>query len=68
MEWIDASKKLPSLNQNVLVRSKEGHVYISAIFMQDELGNFVWLSQYDNETEEITHWMELPKAPVNNGF
>lgn len=64
MKWIDATKRLPPINHAVLVCNKEGSMYISAVFMQDKLGNFVWICQTDNEKEEVVAWLEVPEAPV----
>jgi len=62
MEWISVKDGLPEtkLDENVLVYTTSG-VVISRLVK--EYGNFVWQLPWGNFTEDVTHWMPLPKPP-----
>lgn len=75
-EWISVEDKPIPAKTPVLVATKDGTVTVCAVeywasgpnrtgqFLQSVgFGGYEW--EYDFTYEEITHWHELPKPPLN---
>jgi len=63
VKWISVNESLPEINARVIVCNQHGNIYINSIVVQNGLADSTWLSQIDNDYEEVTHWMPLPKPP-----
>jgi hypothetical protein len=68
MEWISVKKKLPKINQLVIVtnissKHKEDHWVCCGVILEDG----EWYNQFQDSSSEPaiipTHWMPLPEPP-----
>jgi hypothetical protein len=72
MEWIKTKDRLPDINEFVLCcssnRNDSYRFFVAAIC--DSQDNY-WKGPVDFdiliEKNEVTHWMEIPKLPENDG-
>ena len=66
MNWIKVEERLPEQDHPVLAYSKANKEFQVGyvIYCEDIKMPYVWTCTLVGECEEISHWMDLPKAPV----
>ncbi len=62
MEWISVKDRLPKVNIDVLVLSRDGTMSIR--YIPEESWRESWYPG-GKGIGWTTHWMELPKPPIN---
>lgn len=62
--WIPVEEKLPEGVQSVLVRRKDGGIFIWEYSPYSPTDD-IWVDEYSNvfSVYDATHWMELPEFP-----
>jgi len=60
--WISVKDRLPKIECEVLVYSKENLIQIVSYNIRNDL--FI---NYELIYDDVTHWMPLPKPPKDNG-
>ena len=62
--WISVKERLPKDLQTVLVRQKDGMMYLWMFCAQSPTDE-MWVDEYANafSVYETTHWMPLPEPP-----
>ncbi len=66
MEWINVKDRLPEFNKAVLVYKPlidivHGRIGLRTLAEYDPNGK--WYTSASKRIDDVSHWMELPKAP-----
>lgn len=63
MEWYDLSNTLPPEDENVLVVTRNGGIYINKVVYEYDDDGLGWFWEDGEDPEHLTHWTPLPSPP-----
>ena len=62
-EWVSATDRLPEVAVHVLITDGKS-ISMGYVLNIDNDGFCPWVAQYPVSHRDVTHWMPLPKPPV----
>lgn len=65
--WIDCEKKLPNIDDRVLVLADDKEIYIGRLHFYENCTGFDIDEDEWIELRHITHWQPLPHVPKERG-
>lgn len=66
--WIDCEKKLPNIDDRVLVLADDKEIYIGRIYFYENCTGFGIDEDGWIDLRHITHWQPLPHVPKGRGW